>query len=244
MQRRIIAFSWIALGALVLAPPVCAQQRSRCHVICAPSFHFQPSFVRTHIFGSPTVRSLTTGQETTLPAVSALQLGFSLLVPTVIPRTSLSANIYWFPNAAEKANPYTEYTASEIPGQHIRANSPSVSLLVNVNVIARPQTSGVFALTAYGGDQFGPAAEPNDQGAYTHKLEVGVTASVDPFIALSSTNYLHDVAVFGVIDYRLTGLPGKGDEVPMGERIFLTGAKPATLTIGLDFPIAPLNPSG
>ncbi|HEX5439130.1 MAG TPA: hypothetical protein VFW98_18400 [Gemmatimonadaceae bacterium] len=88
----------------------------------------------------------------------------------------------------------------------------------------------------------GASSAAGDQASYTHKLDLGATVTVDPFIALPRISYLHGVGVIGALDFRVTGLPSKGDEVPKGERVFLSGAKPAVLSIGLDFPVAPLRP--
>jgi hypothetical protein len=47
---------------------------------------------------------------------------------------------------------------------------------------------------------------------------------------------------FVILDDVLTGLPHAGDDVPQGERVFLTAARPATLIAGVSIPVAPLKP--
>ena len=39
-----------------------------------------------------------------------------------------------------------------------------------------------------------------------------------------------------------TGLPHAGDEIPPGERVFLTGAKATSLIVGASVPLAPPEP--
>jgi hypothetical protein len=241
MHRRISALlGWALGGALVL--PAAAGAQAPCHSLCAPSFSFSPSLIRSHIFGGPRVRSLATGDERTLPAKSNLELIFSLAIPTAIHHFSLYANFQWLPTAEAAANPFTEYTAAELGTEDIRANLPSISLGVRYDVVPAAATGGWVAVTPYVSDLYSPAARPGARADYTHKLDVGVTTAVSPFAHQNSSGWLHGVGVFGVIDYVATGLPHAGDVLPAGEREFLTGARAASLIVGLSLPVAPLHP--
>lgn len=245
MHTRSIAFESAVLVSLLvlLVPPTAgAQQQQSCRILCAPSFHFRPSLMRTHVFSEPTIRVDSTGAITHVPSQTAFALQFLLDVPTQIPRASLYATVTWFPNLSVSANPFTEYTANELPGTHIRSNTPSIGYGLFVDALQAQETGGWFDLGGYIGDSFSKAAQPTDASDYTHKLDLGVVGTVHPFSRLPQTNYLHNVTLLAGIDYRATGLPSKGDDVPKGTRTFVSGARPSLLQIALDFPVAPLFP--
>lgn len=234
-----------ALGSLLLmalAPPASAQQKQSCHIICAPGVTFRPSLMRTHAFGGPRIRVDSTGAVKNVPSQTAFAMQFDASAPTQIPRTSVYATVTWFPNLASSANPFTEYTANEVPGTHIRTNTPSIGVGAFVDVITTQQTGGWFDVGGYIGDSFSKAAQPTDASDYTHKLDLGVTATLHPFSSLPTSNYLHAVTLLADYDYRATGLPSKGDDVPRGTRTFLTGARPSLLQFAFAFPVAPLFP--
>lgn len=230
------------LGLALLAPSARAQQKRSCHIVCAPSFSFRPSLMRTHLFSEPSVRVLSTGAVQNVPSKTAFAMQFNVNVPTVIPRTTLFANVTWFPNLSASSNPFTEYTANEVPGTRIRTNTPSLGLGVFVDALTTTETNGWFDFGGYIGDSFSKASQPTDASDYTHKLDLGVTGTLHPFNRLPPTNYIRNVSLLVGLDYRVTGLPKKGDVVPAGQREFLTGARPALLQIAFDFPLAPLFP--
>lgn len=245
MQHRRTMLGAVAIcGVLYLLPASSAraQQQRSCHFVCAPSFSFRPSLMRTHFFSEPTVRELSTGAVQHVPSQTAFAMQFNVNVPTVIPRTTLFANVTWFPNLSASTNPFTEYNANEVPGTRIRVNTPSLGLGVFVDALTPPETGGWFDLGGYIGDAYSKAAEPKDASDYTHKLDLGVTGTLHPFNKLPQGNYLKNVNLFVALDYRATGLPSEGDIVPAGKREWLTGARPSLLQIAFDFPLAPLFP--
>jgi hypothetical protein len=227
----------------ILALPAAAGAQTPCHSLCAPSFSFAPSLIRSHVFGGPRVRSLGTGDERTLPAKNNLELIFSLAIPTAVPNLSLYTSFQWLPTAKAAANPFTEYTAAELGTDEIRANLPSISLGLRYDVVPAAMTGGWVTVTPYVADLYSRAARPDAGSDYTHKLDLGVSAAVSPFAGQASDGWLHGVTVFGVFDYVATGVPHAGDVVPAGEREFLTGARAESLFVGVSLPVAPLHPS-
>jgi len=245
MQHGRLVLRAVTLGvcALVLiAQSARAQQRRGCHVVCAPSFSFRPSLMRTHVFSEPTVRVLSTGAVQNVPSKTAFAMQFNVNVPTVIPRMTLFANVTWFPNLSASSNPFTEYNANAVPGTRVRTNTPSLGLGVFVDALTTKETGGWFDVGGYIGDSFSKAAQPTDASDYTHKLDLGVTGTLHPFNRLPPTNYLRNVNLLVALDYRATGLPKEGDIVPAGTREWLTNARPSLLQIAFDFPLAPLFP--
>ncbi len=229
----------LAVASVAFVKPLAAQDH--CAVICAPSINVMPSLIRSHIFSRPTVRLLPSGQVEQLPSSSNLEIIVAATAKTAIPRTSLLMSVEWLPNATTRANPFTEYTASNIGAPAIRANSPSVTMGVSFDVtpVAGPHKWGALAFNV--GDIYGPAARPLDASEYTHKLDLDLVGTVTPFATLPHGNYLHAVSPFAILDYIATGLPHAGDQVPKGERVFLNDARSASLIIGISFPIAPLK---
>lgn len=241
---------WIAF---LIAPCLAAQSigaqgirhRSRergpsprgCRVLCAPNVALMPAVIRTHLFGGPTVRSLATGAETTLPSTSDFEMIIAVASRTAVPKVSLFGSVQWLPDASERRNPFTLYTAREL-GEPVRANAPTVTAGASVAVLPAAQTHGLLDLAANVGDLYSQAARPSDKSAYTHKLDLDLVAHLHAFAGMPRATWLHRVTVFSILDYVATGLPRAGDEVPVG-RVFETEAHPTSLIAGLSLPITP-----
>lgn len=230
------------IAAATIAPAAPAQiQAQHCTLICAPAFTFTPAVIRSHVLGRARVRSLSTDAVTETPSTNNLELILGVSAPTLIPRTSLIASFQWLPTASRSGNPFTEYTASELDAK-VRANTPSLTLGLSVNVLQSTATHGWLGLSAYAADLFSSAARPHDASAFTHKLDLGLSASLGLFNWMPKHVWLSKVTGTAILDYVATGLPHVGDEVPQGERVFVTGARPAVLIVGLSIPIAPIDP--
>jgi hypothetical protein len=235
------ALAGLAIGAP--APKQAHAQSGSCTaIICAPSLVFESALNRSHLFGGPEVRSLADGSVSHLPSQSSLELFFVVAAPIRVPRTSLFLSLQWLPNASAAANPFTEYTASELGTGAVRANMPSATFGVSVDAITSAMARGWVTLAPYLGDLYSTAARPEDESAYTHKLDAGLNAGVALMNWLSPHVWLRNVKGFMILDDVLIGLPRAGDEVPKGERVFLTDARPAALIAGLSVPLAPLDP--
>lgn len=236
----------VALVASVVAAasavhPLAAQQAKSCTLICAPTVAFNIAENKSHVLGSPKVRNDTTGVVSELPSVMNLQLQVFVSAKTEVPHLSLFASTSWLPTAKARANPFTEYTASQV-GEDIKANHVNLSVGGLGDIIAAPRTNGWFALQGYVADLMSPAARPTDASAYTQKLDLGGVALLFPFAGTDSTSSAHKsgLYLYGNFDYVATGLPKAGDDVPKDVRTFLTGAKPAAFIFGVGMPIAPL----
>lgn len=240
--RAALAALAAGLGTAACAvAPLAAQQPKSCAIICAPTVAFNVAENTSHVFGSPKVRNDTTGVVTTLPSVTNLQLQVFVSAKTALPRLSLFASTSWLPTAKARANPFTEYTASQV-GEDIKADHVNFSVGGLGDIIAAPSTNGWFALQGYVADLMSPAARPADASTYTQKLDLGGVALVFPFAGTDSASAAHKsgLYLYGNLDYVATGLPRAGDDVPKGVRTFLTGAKPAALIVGVGMPVAPL----
>lgn len=233
------------LGALVVAALgagsqlAVAQSDSACHVICGPTLALNVISNTSHVLGKPKVRSLATGLEHELPSKTNLELQIFVSAKTAVPRTLVYMTAQWLPTAKATANPFTEYTASEIGESTITANIPSLSFGAQGIAVDAKETHGYFTLAGYVGDLFSQAARPTDERAFTHKLDIGAAATINPFASLPKKSALHSVYALVVLDAVMSGLPKAGDEVPKGERVFVTSAHNESLLVGLGAPIFP-----
>lgn len=238
-RARRVSVAIIAMA--MAAASVAAQDTTRCKAICTPQLLLQPGLIRTHIFSGPRVRDLSTGTVSRVQGQTSSLIVLTGTAKTAIPLTSVFFNVSWLPNATAHENPYTEYTASEIGAQNIRANSPAVDMGAFVSVLPKTKTYGLLAINLQVADQFSAAARPTDKSDYTHKLDLTAIGAWSLFSRLGIP-YLKNVDVLTVFDYVATGLPKAGDEVPLGERVFLDDAHSASLEVQLSFPLAPLLP--
>lgn len=231
------------LGALALSPiMLTAQDPPPCqYVLCSPTLTFESALNHSHLGGGPTVQSLSTGAVGSLAPRNNLELLFIFGVPTYVQHLSVVFSAQWLPTAKTSANPYTEYTAGELGGP-VRAPGLSVTFGLAYDAVTPALTDGWLTLTPFIGDNFSPAALPTDNSAFTHKLDLNIQATVHVLHRLPKRYViLRGIGVFALFDYRASGLPTKGDEVPAGQRVFLTNARPATLLAGLSVPIVPLK---
>lgn len=230
----------LALLAAPLGPAPAAGQA--CRAVCAPTLHLQPSLIRSHLLSQPRFRRLSDGSVGELPAKSNLELILLVAAKTAIPRTSLFTSVQWLPTAKAPANPFTQYTASELGDAKVRANLPSLTMGASVDVVTKEQTGGWLGLSGYLADLFSRAARPEDESDFTHKLDLGATAHLGIFSRLPEKAWLHAVDGVVILDHVATGLPHRGDEVPKGERVFLDDVHNTSVIVGLSIPLAPLVP--
>jgi hypothetical protein len=224
---------------ITVSLPASASAQQPCRILCGPSVTLMPAAVITHLFVGPEVRSLSTGVIHRLPSKTNFEMIASFGVRTGLPRTSLYASVQWLPWANESGNPFTLYSASELGDQHVRANAPTVSLGASFSILTPEATRSWGTLAANIGDLYSQAARPSDESSYTHKLDLELVAHVTPFSRLDPHSYLSRTAIFAILDYVATGLPRAGDEVPQGERVYLTDARPTTLLMGAALPLTP-----
>lgn len=238
MSSRFSALLLAAAFAIVMMPARApAQEAPHCRIICRPSFSVSLGGLTSHVFDKPRVVK-SNGSVVQLPSKTNLYTRFLVSAPTAIPRTSLVFSASWLPTAKTAANPFTEYTASELGDQTLHANTPSLTLGAAVDLVRAKQTRNLFGLAAYLNDLYSPAARPTDRSSYTHKLDLGLSSSIAVFDWTPPQTYLHQSKAFLILDWTATGLPHRGDEVPAGERTFLETVRPWSLIYGISFPIA------
>lgn len=235
-KRR--ALGLLSSGALVLAAaPVAGAQAKPCSFICTPVVLLAPAMSRSHLFGGPRVRDTNTGQVTRLSSNTNFEAVVVVSSKTAIPRLGIFGSVAWIPNALASRNPFTQYTASDL-GETVHANTPYVTAGASVAVLAKPTLGGWADLGVNVNDLFSPAARPNATSDYTQKLDLQLIAHLYPFSTLAGSAYMHRVSIYGLLDYVATGLPKKGDEVPLG-RVYVDDARPTSLILGLMIPITP-----
>jgi hypothetical protein len=199
-----------------------------------------PAMLRTHLFGGPTVESMSTGAEHRLASTSSFEFILAVASKTRVPRVSVFGSLQWLPNATEARNPFTLYNAGEL-GTSVRANAPTATFGLSAMLLPAESTRGWFDAAVNVGDLYSQAARPDDKSAYTHKLDLELATHLNVFDALPKGTYAHRIAVFGILDYVASGLPRAGDEVPVG-RVFMTRARPTALIVGLALPLSPKSP--
>lgn len=212
-------------------------QQPKCHPLCTPVVELMPALNHSHVFGGPRVQDLSTGAITKLPSTSNFEMLVAVSSRTMIPRVTLFGSVQWLPNANEKRNPFTLYSASQLGGP-VHANAPTATLGLSGSLLPATQTAGWFDANLNLADLYSQAARPNDRGAYTNKLDLALLTHVHAFNWTPPKTYIHRVTVFGILDYVATGLPRAGDQVPKGRR-YLDSARPTTFLGGLSFPITP-----
>lgn len=157
------------------------------------------------------------------------------------PTFSITPALIWLPTATEGTNPFTEYMATVLDVD-VRANTPSMALGASVTAPQPAVTRRWLGLSAYVADLYSAAARPRVRSAFTHKLDLGLRASSAVFNWTPKRSWVHNVTGTAILDYVATGFPHAGDELPAGERLFVTGAPRAMLTSGRLIPIAPSVP--
>jgi hypothetical protein len=114
--------------ALLFAPTAGAQHTSTsCKPLCAPTIVAMPALLRSHLFGGPLVRNITTGATSRLPSLSNFEIIVAGAAKTAVPRVSLFGTVQWLPNATEQRNPFTSYTARELGGP-VHANASTLTV--------------------------------------------------------------------------------------------------------------------
>lgn len=230
-------FALAATGVL-LGASTAGAQGGGCRVVCAPSLGVLPSVITTHVVGGPRVRSLGSGGSVSrLPSRTNFELLLTAGLRTALPRTSLYASAQWLPGAREDANPFTLYTAGDVGAGAVRANAPTLAAGLAFALLTAAEGARWVDVQLHAGDLYSQAARPDDRSAYTHKLDLGLVVDLHPFAALPAHTYLHGATLVTILDHVATGLPRAGDEVPKGARVFLSGARNASLIAGLAFPL-------
>lgn len=205
MRHPKIPVTAALLAAVAISGPVAAQQ---CRAICAPVVLSQTGAITSNLFNSA-------------PTKSNFLLRMTVVAPTAIPRFSLVGLIQWTPWAHTGSNPFNGQTGE------IDANVPAFVYGGIISLI-RPQDTGGWLTTNFDVlGLFSPAARSTDKREYTHKFLPELYLDVAPFNRLPASDWLHNVTVYGLVDYVASGLPSGAEQ-------------PWPVVWGLQFPIAPL----
>lgn len=243
--RFVPGLAALLLSAVLAAPSPLAAQEEDCTVLCAPELKFEPTVTVENLFDPPRVVELqddAPGDTVQLDQETALELIFALDVPTEIPRVGLTLEAIWTPFAGTSENLFTGRTAEELGEEEIADNPVELEAELNFTVLTPEETGGWVDAHFDVIDKLSPAAQPDDDRLFTHKLNFELDAAFLVFSRLPEGSWLRNVEVEGSLDYVATGLPGAGDEVPAGEQLFLEDASPWGVSALLVVPVAPLDP--
>jgi len=218
---------WMILGitcmGLHMAPlHALAQEDEGCRFLCMPELKIEPTLSFEPLFQGPIIEEIVDGQVVSRERQeheSGFELVLSMGIPTTIPRVGFTVEAI--------LKPFEDVD-----------NEPEVELEFNIDLIESKQTGGWIESHFDIVDKFSPSQRPDDDGAYTHKLNLEWDTSFHPFNHFPQERYLAHVELEASLDYVASGLPKAGDVV--GDELFVDDASPWSLSILLVFPIAPL----
>lgn len=220
-------------------------QEDECMILCKPELKFEPTITIGNLFSPATVAELEDG-ETVRPIREERETQFELIfavgIPTEIPRIGLTIETIWSPLAGTATNAFTGATATQLGVQEVDDNPVELEFELNFSLLEPEQTGGWIDMHFDIVDKFSPSERPRDRGVYTHKLDFELDTAVAFLNWLPKGNWLRNLELEWSLDYLATGIPQAGDEMPLGEKIFLTDASPWSLSMVLVIPIAPLLP--
>lgn len=232
----------LALGLTAGTPGAAVGQQDCKMLFCSPSLTLSPSIVVTGVLERPRVRDVSGGSTRMLESSTQFAVLATLSIPMAIPRTSAFTQIVWTPFADRSPNPFTGYGAAGAEDAELNGNAPIYEFGLQLDLIPARQTGGWLRVDLEAADQFGPAAQPDDAGAYTHKLNLELDAVVSPLRWLARGNWFRNLELYATLDYVATGLPRAGDELPRGGVMYLDDASPWALFAGITIPVAPIAP--
>lgn len=235
----------LLLAAGLLSPSPLRAQEEECTVLCTPELKFEPTVTVENLFDPPRVVELedgVPGDTVRLERETAFEMIFALDVPTEIPRVGLTLEAIWTPFEGTSENLFTGRTAEELGEEEVTANPVELEAEVNLALLTPDETGGWLDVHFDVIDKLSPAAQPDDDRLFTHKLNFELDAALIVFNWLPEENWLRNVEVEGSLDYVATGLPEAGDEVPAGEQVFVDDASAWSFSALLVVPVAPLDP--
>lgn len=241
MAAKSITFAIAVWANILLAASASAQEANRCLLLCAPELSFEPTLTFSDLFTTTTVLDLRENSVSEVEPGMEFEMILAMGIPTTIPRVGLTLEAIWAPFAETDANPFTGFTSEELGGE-VAENPVELEFELNLHILESEQTGGWVGAHFDIIDKFSPAAVPDADRYYTHKLNLELDVGVAAFNWLPERNWLSNLEVEGSLDYLATGLPRRGDEIPKGEKRFLTDASPWSFSLLLVVPIAPLQP--
>lgn len=221
-RKMIVTVTTVLVAALPFSPAFAdgTRETSDCRVLCTPELKFEPTWSLENLFGGARVEPLNgrgSGREVRLARTTVFEVLFALDVPTELP---------WLGFTLEAAFPPFEDD-----------NDVELEAELNFTLLTPERTGGWIDAHFDLVDKFSPAERPEEDDAYTHKLNFELDVALAAFRKLPEDRYLHNVEVELSLDYVATGLPHKGDVI--GGRRYLEDASGWSLSLVLVFPVAP-----
>ncbi len=189
------AVTLLAVALALGAGGAAAQAPADCTFLCSPSLVAQPGLIVTNAINPPVGVS----------SKADFNLRFTTVVPTALPRLALVALFQWQPSE--------------------RGNNPAIVYGGSINVVKPSQTGGWLGVSFDPLGVFSPRGSFADEKAYTHKLDLEGALDFHAFQQLRPDNYLHNVSIYGLVDYLAAGVPDGSDRW--------------VLLTGLTLPLAP-----
>lgn len=194
-----------------------AQQPDTCHFICQVSWKVEPTF---------TIENLASRHRIVTPEGTSERVERERVFETIF-ALDLATKVPWLGFTAEAAfSPFHE------------DNSVQLELETNFHWLTESMARGWVTSHFDVVDQFSPAARPNADHAYTHKLDFELDTALHSFNFLREGRWLRGVEFETSLDYLATGLPKKGDVFPDGTR-FLDDASRWSFSFVFVIPVAP-----
>ena len=202
--------------SLLFSQPTAAQQAA-CRILCAPEFKVEPTLTFTKLF-----RPAPLVLEDEVPDRERREKEVELILSL-----DLGTRVAWL-----------GFTIEAIFLPFDRESTPELEFEANFIWLPGERTRGWVSSHFDVVDKFSPAGRPNDQRAYTHKLNFELDTSLALFNRLPQGRWLRGVELEGSLDYVATGLPRTGDAI--GGTRYLRNGSGWSFSIVLVLPVAPL----
>jgi hypothetical protein len=205
--------------ALLLATPslVAAQDTAQCRFICELAFKFEPTITIENLASRHRVVT-PEGVTEQVERERAFEIVLALDMPTKIP--------------------WLGFTVEAIASPFRDDNDVELEFESNFHWLTESMTRGWVTSHVDVVDKFSPAERPNDNRAYTHKLDLELDTAIHIFKWLPEDRWLHGVEFETSLDYLATGIPKKGDLFDDGT-LFLDDASHWSLSFVFVIPVAP-----
>jgi hypothetical protein len=210
MRAFVMVFVLVAMTAW-------AQETEPCRILCTPEFKVEPTITFSNLLGSPRIIHHD-GSISREPRETEFEVILAIGVPT---------RISWL-----------EFTIEAIFLPFDRESTPELEFESNFIWLPGRRTNGWVSSHFDIVDKFSPSERPDDDRAYTHKLNFELDTSVSIFNWLSECRWLRGVELEGSLDYVATGLTRAGDVINGGR--YLDDASPWSFSVVFVLSVAPL----
>ena len=200
-----------------------AAQEDGCTLLCVPDLSLEPTITFENLGDRARVDVGGVVEET--EGETIFEVIFAVGVPTTIPRVGLTLEAIFAPFKGD---------------DEFRDNAPEIEAELNLDLLNEEQTGGWISSHFDVIDKFSPGELPDDEAAYTHKLNLELDTALHLFNFLPEGRWLRNLELELSIDYMATGIPQAGDLV--GDELYLDDASPWSASLVFVMPLAPLVP--